>query len=314
MRVAVLGGTGFIGHHVTRWLVEAGQDVTAIHRGHTAGRVPGARSLAADRHHPPSLKSALTAAAPTLLIDMTAYTGEDMERLLAAVPASLERLVVVSSGDVYWTYTAFLGLGPAGPPAAPLDEGAALRAQLYPYRARAKGPEDLLYWYEKIVVEQTARTSAGVPVTILRLPMVYGPEDPRKRVSGYFERLMASGAELRLNAAEAAWRCTRGYAEDVAWAIRLAALDERAAGQVFNVGEAEALPELEWVRAIAAAAGWAGRVLGDPAEPPSLPTNWRIPLVVDTGHIREVLRYREPIGREEGLRRTTAAIRKPLTS
>jgi nucleoside-diphosphate-sugar epimerase len=251
--------------------------------------------------------SALAAAAPNVLIDMTAYTGEDMERLVAAIPVSLERLVVVSSGDVYWTYAAFLGLSPARPPAAALDEGASLREQLYPYRAEAKGPEDLLYWYEKIVVERTARTSAGVPVTILRLPMVYGPEDPQKRVSGYLERLRASGSELRLHAAEAAWRCTRGYVEDVAWTIRLAALDRRAAGQIFNVGDADALTELEWVRAIAAAAEWSGRVLSGPAEPPSRPANWGIPLMVDTGRIREVLGYQEPIGREEGLRRTTAA-------
>jgi nucleoside-diphosphate-sugar epimerase len=93
----------------------------------------------------------------------------------------------------------------------------------------------------------------------------------------------------------------------VAWAIRLAALDVRAAGQIFNVGDADALTELEWVRAIAAAAEWSGRVLSDPAEPPSRPANWGMPLRVDTSRIREMLGYQEPIGRDEGLRRTTAA-------
>ena len=306
MRFAVLGGTGFIGHHVTHWLVKAGEDVTAIHRGRTPARVPGVRSLTADRQHPSALASALAAAAPSVLIDMTAYTAADMERLLAAVPASLERLVVISSGDIYWTYGAFLGLSQGLPAGAALDESAPLRPQLYPYRVQADGPEDLLYWYEKSVVERTARASAGVPVTILRLPMVYGPDDPQKRVGGYVERLRASGSEMRLNAAEANWRCTRGYVEDVAWAIRLASLDERAAGGIFNVGEADALTELEWARAIAAAVEWSGSVLSDPAEPPSTPANWAVPLVVDTGRIREVLGYQEPIGRQEGLRRTTA--------
>lgn len=306
MRVALLGGTGFIGHHLTRWLVESGEDVTIIHRGLTPGRVPGARSLAADRRLTSTLAAALVAAAPNVLVDMTAYTGEDMERLLAALPVSVERLVVVSSGDVYWTYSAFLGLSSAAPPTAAVDEAAALREQLYPYRSQATGPEDLRYGYEKIVVEQTARTGAGVPVTILRLPMVYGPDDPQRRVSGYLERLWASGSEFRLNVAEAAWRCTRGYVEDMAWAIRLAVVDQRAAGQIFNVGEVDALTELEWVRAIAAAAAWPGAVIVDSAEPPSLPAEWRIPLVADTGRIREVLEYREPIGRLEGLRRSTA--------
>ena len=306
MRVAVLGGTGFIGHHVTRWLVEAGANVTTIQRGQRPMRVPGARSLKADRKHASELIPALAAAAPAVLIDMIAYTGDEMKRLLAALPASLERLVVISSCDVYWTYAAFLGVSRARAPAAPLGEGASLREQLHPYRAQASGPEDVLYGYEKIVVERTARTGARVPVTILRLPMVYGPGDSQKRVGGYVERLGPSGGTLRLNAIEATWRCTRGYVEDVAWAIRLAALDERAAGEIFNVGEAEALPELDWARAIAAAAGWTGQLINDPGAPPSLSADWGIPLEVDTKRIREVLGYREPIGREEGLRRTIA--------
>jgi nucleoside-diphosphate-sugar epimerase len=307
VRVAVIGGTGFIGRHVTRWLVMAGADVSALHRGQTPVRVPNVRSLRADRKHPAVLTTALATATPAVVVDMTAYTGDDVNDLLAALPASVVRLVIISSGDVYWTYGAFLGLSRSRTIAAPVDEHASLRDQLYPYRARASGPMDPLYGYEKIVVERTAQDGASVPLTILRLPMVYGPDDPQRRIAGYLERLGPSGGTLRLNAAEAAWRCTRGYVEDVAWAIRLAALDERAAGEIFNVGEAEGLTELEWVRAIASAAGWSGQVISDAATPPSLPAHWGIPLLVDTRRIREMLGYQEPIGRQEGLRRTAAA-------
>jgi nucleoside-diphosphate-sugar epimerase len=309
VRVAVIGGTGFIGHHVTQWLVEAGAEVSAIHRGQTAVRVPSVRSLRADRNDSAALTTALAAAAPAVVVDMTAYTGDDAESLLAALPSSVVRLVIISSGDVYWTYGAFLRLSPSRTAAAPLDEQASVREQLYPYRARATGPMDLLYGYDKIVVERTVRGGASVPVTILRLPMVYGPGDPQRRIAGYLDRMGTSGGTLRLNPAEAAWRCTRGYVEDVAWAIRLAALDERAAGGIFNVGEEESLTELEWVGAIAAAAGWSGQVISDAATPPSLPAEWGTSLVVDTHRIRDVLGYREPIGRQEGLRRTTAASR-----
>ncbi len=47
---------------------------------------------------------------------------------------------------------------------------AALRRTRYPYRTRASGPDDMLYWYDKIDVEEVARAGAPVRVTVLRLP------------------------------------------------------------------------------------------------------------------------------------------------
>src|SRR5437899_2482037 len=64
-----------------------------------------------------------------------------------------------------------------------------------------------------------------------------------------------------LDAGYAAWRWTHGYAENVAHAIVLAATDDRAAGRIYNVGEAEAPPQIERVRHIAGALGWNGSIL-----------------------------------------------------
>ncbi len=146
-----------------------------------------------------------------------------------------------------------------------------------------------------------------MPVTVLRLPMVYGPEDPQRRVAGYVARLEASGGTLRLNPAEASWRCTRGYVEDVAAAVALAALDRRAAGATYNLGEADALTEGTWLEAVAEAAGWRGEVVVDSDAAPTLPARWEFPLVTDTSRIREELGFREPVGRAQGLRRSVAA-------
>jgi len=305
-RVTLLGGTGFIGQHVARWLVEADADVSIIHRGSTRARVSGSRCLTADRQDSAALRDALASAAPSVLIDLTAYRAGDVTRLMPALPSSLERLILVSSGDVYWTYGAFLGLTSGATPTVALGENSPLRGQLYPYRGRANGADDLLFDYDKILVEQAALAGTTVPVTILRLPMVYGPGDPQRRIDTYLDRLRADASTVRINAAEAGWRCTRGYVEDVAWAIRLAALDPRGAGRTFNLGEADALTQLEWVGAIAGAAQWPGAVLADGNEPPSMPGNWQIPLVTDSGCIRRVLGYQEPVGRQEGLRRSVA--------
>jgi len=235
---------------------------------------------------------------------MIAYTAEDAERLVQSLPASLERLVMISSGDVYWSYGAFLGQQQAEPPSRPLDESAPLRSKRYPYRGTASGLEDMRYRYEKLDVEEIARGRAPVPVTALRLPMVYGPNDPQGRVAGSLARLRSGGGTVRVNPAESEWRCTRGYVEDVAAGIALAALVVRAAGATYNLGEADALSEREWLETVAEAAGIGCEVVPDDEVAPSLPADWAIPLVTDTRRIRSELGYREPVGRAEGVRRS----------
>ena len=172
-------------------------------------------------------------------------------------------------------------------------------------------PGEMAYDYEKILVEAAVREASGAPVTILRLPIVYGPGDPQRRLRPYLSRMAEGASEIRLDRAKAAWRWTRGYVEDVAEAIALAATDSRASGRVYNLGEDDALREAEWIRAIGEAAGWTGSVRA--VERDELPDAEREPydfahdLVADTSRIRRELGFREPVGRREGLRRSVAA-------
>jgi nucleoside-diphosphate-sugar epimerase len=108
----------------------------------------------------------------------------------------------------------------------------------------------------------------------------------------------------------AGWRSPRGYVENVAAAITLAATSDRARGRAYNVAEEESFSELEWARMLAAATGWGGEfvVVDDDEAPPSvrIPGNLAQHLVPDTTRIRSELGYREPVTREEGIRRTIA--------
>lgn len=305
MRILLIGGTGFIGTQITRGLLSAGHETAIFHRGRTGAGPPGARTYRGDRSTPAALAAALEEYAPTAVVDTVAYTGPAMRILVGALPPSVRHLVVLSSGDVYQRYDAFRGITPSATARDPLDEDAPLRQRLHPYRDQATGPDDLRFDYEKIEVEAVARESP-VPVSLLRLPMVYGPGDPQRRVGGYLDKMMGGARAIGLHPDEAAWRCTRGYAEDVAHAVILAATGVPA-DQTFNVGEAEAVTELEWVRLIAHAIGWQGRVSADPASAMSRPANWRADLVTSTARIRNQLGYVEPVGRAEGLRRTVAA-------
>ena len=79
--------------------------------------------------------------------------------------------------------------------------------------------------------------------------------DRQQRIAEYLQQMDTVKREIRLTESEARWRWTRGYVEDMAHAITLAVIDERAGNKVYNVGEPEALSTEEWVRVIAQAAG-----------------------------------------------------------
>jgi nucleoside-diphosphate-sugar epimerase len=86
-----------------------------------------------------------------------------------------QRLVALSSGDVYHAFGRFSGLEPGPVEPGLLTEESPLRVVLYPYRGQAKAPEDLLYSYEKILVERAVLGDLMLPAAVLRLPKVYGP-------------------------------------------------------------------------------------------------------------------------------------------
>jgi nucleoside-diphosphate-sugar epimerase len=305
MRVLVLGGTGFIGSRVVARLAAGGHTVAVFHRGQTRPDLPpGVEHITGDRDRLFEHAAELRLFTPEVVVHNIAYVAEHVRQLVDVSRGVAGRAVVVSSGDVYRSYGVFHGTEAGVPEPVPAAEDAPLRQALYPYRALAKGPEDWIYSYDKIPVEQAARADPSLPATILRLPMVYGPGDTQHRCAGYLRRMAGGRPAIPLDETLAAWRCTRGFVEDVAAAIALAATDPRAAGRTYNVGEREALTEAEWVRAVGATAGWSGRVVPVPRGPLPVPANFRQHLVADTTRVRDELGFREAVPRQEALAET----------
>jgi nucleoside-diphosphate-sugar epimerase len=306
IRVLIIGGTHFIGPPLVRQLHRAGHQVAVFHRGQTqaADLPPSVERLRGDRHHLGDHAVAFRRFAPQVVVDMIAFTEADARGLVETFRGLAERAVVLSSGDVYRAYGRLLGTEPGPPEPVPLGEDAPLRQQLFPYRAGASGPDDLGYHYDKILVERVLLGEPGLPATVLRLPMVHGTGDPQHRVHGYVKRMDDGRRAIPLDERMAPWRCTRGYVEDVAAAIALAVVDGRAVGKVYNVGEAAALSEADWVRTIGRAVGWLGEVVVVPRGRLSVPGDMSQDLVTDTSRIRSELGYTEMTLAEEALRRT----------
>ena len=313
MRVLLIGGTNFIGPHVVAALDRLGAEITVYHRGiHEPALPPAVRHIHSPRASVPFLHfpSTLTEPAPDVVLHMFPVGQDDTRAAVARFAGIAKRVVAISSGDVYRAYGRLLGTEPGPPEPVPLKENAALRESLYPYRGTAAGPADWTYHYDKILVERAVLASSALAGTVLRLPAVYGPGDPYRRLRSYIKRMDDGRPAILLETAQAAWRWTHGYVENVAQAIALAVLDERTAGRVYNIGESSTPTVAERVRLIGGVAGWEGAIVPLPAD--QLPQHLRAPyeprqdLVVDVRRFRTELDFTEPIGLEEGLRRTIA--------
>jgi nucleoside-diphosphate-sugar epimerase len=307
MRVLVLGGTGFIGSVLVRRLSTVGHTVAVFHRGQSHADLPrGVRQLLGDRDGLAENASDFRQFAPDVVVDLVAYNERQAEALVAAFRGLAGRVVVVSSGDVYRAYGRLLGTEAGPPEPVPLAEDAPLRQALFPYRTKAKGPGELAYNYEKILVERAVMGHADLRATVLRLPMVYGPGDKQHRLFPYIKRMDDSRRAILLDERLAAWRCPRGYVENIAAAIALAVTEERAAGRTYNVAEPDPFTEAEWVRQIGQVAGWNGDVIAIPPGRLPIPFHTAQPLILDSSRIRREVGYTEPVSLAEALRKTVA--------
>lgn len=311
MKILAIGGTGFIGPFTIRRLRQAGHSVTVFHRGKTA--VPrGTAEIIGDRNHLSEFRDALSREKFDVVIDFILSSARQARQLMETLRGITRRVIALSSMDTYRAWGVFNGLEPGGLEALPVNEESAVRTRPpYPPEVLAK-LQHMVSWadaeYDKVPVERIILGDQDLSGTILRLPMVYGPGDYAHRFHPFLKR-MDDGRPFILFADDvAAVRTPRGYVEDVAAGIALAASSESAAGRIYNICEPESFSELEWARKIAAGAGWNGQFILLPRDktPPHLawPYNAAQHLVVSSERVRRELGYREGAPGEEAFERT----------
>jgi nucleoside-diphosphate-sugar epimerase len=140
--------------------------------------------------------------------------------------------------------------------------------------------------------------------------MVYGPGDGLHRLWPLVKRMDDQRSAIVMDADVAQWRAPRGFVENVALAIALAAMSDRARGRVYNVAATEGDTELEWAQKVAKVAKWNGEFVVLPSDetpehlrmPGNLAQHW----LADSARIRTELGFAERVGVDESIRRTLA--------
>jgi nucleoside-diphosphate-sugar epimerase len=280
VRIAVIGGRGFVGGHVCAALSREGHDVVAV-----------------GREDPPGDGDAA--------IHLALYSETQAREAIQRLRERFARLVVASSGDVYRAYGWIIGLEPDPPPDMDLvGEDAPLRTHLYPHGREAHTSSGTIVDYEKILVERVV-LEAGA--TVLRLPRVYGAGDRGRTFAAWVARLTAK-QPLMLGERVASWRWTHGYVEDIARAFVLAATHKSTS--VYNVGERPTPTMLERAELLTRLLPGRTQVVPDDDLPPELatPIVHAHDLAYDTSRIRDELGYAELVSPDEAMARTIASL------
>jgi nucleoside-diphosphate-sugar epimerase len=303
MNILIIGGTRFIGPFVVKSLYEKGHEITLFHRGRNNMELPaGVKEILGDRKDLAGYKENFKNISPDVVLDMIALTEEDALGVMKTFRGIAGRIVTISSQDVYLAFGILNKFDECPVEKIPVTEESSLRRSICPYRGRIKGLEN----YDKIPVEKTVMSEPDLPGTILRLPMIYGPGDRQHRLYEFLKKMDDKHDHILLGKTRAEWHLSKGYAENMAYAVTLAVTDERAKGRFYNVGDEKTLSMIEWVKKIGEAAEWKGEVVIAQEEEIDDENNYEQDIIVDTERIRRELGYREIVSFEEGLRRTVA--------
>ena len=309
MKVLVVGGTGFIGSHLVRKLLDSGTDVVVFHSGRT-NPAPKVKTIIGDRASLTDYKGEFRRFGPDIVIDLITFTENEAKGLIETFDEIAGRIVLISSMDVYRNYGLFIRSESGASNKIPITERSSLRSELYPYREMAENEDEMIYHYDKIPAEKIVMDAPNAKWTILRLPKVYGVGDRKHRLYEYLKRIDDGREYILLDKKHANWLWTRGYVENVADGIVSAALDRRAENQIYNIGDKNTFTEAEWVKFVARRAGWKGKVvaLDQKDLPPHLqtPYDYDRHLEVSSEKIRDELGFADSVSLTEAVDRTIA--------
>lgn len=252
-RVLLIGGSRFFGKRIVRKFLERGDQVTLFTRG---GSRPDfwsrVTSLIGDRSDHARFEAALAGSTFDVVIDNIAYNRADVESAIRAFTGRIGHYLLCSSGSVYRDYDDSRQLTPRREGDADLD----FKGDLDYSEGKRQA--------EAALVERP-EPERPFPFTIIRPPVVQGPDDPSAR-GWYWIQRVADGREILVPRCVPSTLFTVAWSDDIAEAFVAASGNRAAFGNAYNVAGAEIFSIEDYVRATGRALGVPVRIASAPLE------------------------------------------------
>lgn len=248
MKVLVIGGNRFVGRSLVLRLRFRQHEVTVLNRGTLASPI-GVELLRADRTTD-DFDRVLADRHFDAVVDFAAFTGDDARRAIRVLDT--EHYVLISTGQVYLVREGLAGLARETDYAGPV-------------MAVPPSPAEHADWAYGIGKRDAEDVVAAAPMrtTRLRIPMVSGEGDPKRRFDQYLWRMLDGGPLFVPNAMAVTRHVYRGSVVD---AIVGLVEQPRDTSEVFNVAQEEQPVLRELIEMIGFAAGMRVNIIDTPVE------------------------------------------------
>jgi nucleoside-diphosphate-sugar epimerase len=222
-----MGGTRFIGVHLTQLLVAQGHEVVLFNRGNKPAPVAGLPQIHGDRTDPNQIQAALARETFDAIFDNNGRELSDTQPLADLFKGKIHQFIYMSSAGVY------------------------LKADQMPHKegdpvdpkSRHRGKHDT----------ETYLADQGIPFTSIRPTYIYGPQNYNDLEAWFFDRIIRDrpipipGNGLHIT--------QLGHVHDLAQAMVKALGNSQAIGQIYNISGDRYVTFDGLARACAIAAG-----------------------------------------------------------
>lgn len=214
MKLLVIGGSYFYGRV---FVMEAAErhEITVWNRGTYSMADFGVRQITGDRH---DKAVAGTCGDYDAVIDFCAYEPGDVRGMIESLQGKIGQYILISTVDVYERGTGVIK-----------TEEAPLEYRRIPGEAGA-------YIAGKVALEmelQEVCKERGIPYTVLRPAILYGPYNYAPRESVYIQMLLQNHALPKFTDADGQFQFV--YVKDAARAVLHCLGNEKAYGQAYNL-------------------------------------------------------------------------------